>query len=241
MIKNIIIPKYNDHGVFLRKIRSFVVRNKKLNLSDNRIIKNIFPIMGFMFKKEIIIFNKIFNNSLPVILEIGFGTGKTLVDTAFKNQNKNFLGIEVHKNSIVKCLKYAYLKNITNLKIIYHDAEEVVNYMIKNKSLSVVQLFFPDPWHKKRHHKRRILKKNFVNLILKKLIIGGILHIATDCQNYADNIIDVINGIPGYKNLSKNNTYIERPEYRPVTKFEKKAIFFNNVVFDLIFKKITEY
>jgi tRNA (guanine-N7-)-methyltransferase len=238
MITNIIIPKYNDYGVFLRQIRSFVVRNKRLNNSDHKIIKNIFPIMGVLFKTETIDFNKIFNTSFPVILEIGFGTGKTLVDTAFNNQDKNFFGIEVHKKSIVKCLKYAYLKNITNLKIIYHDAEEVVNHMIKNESLSVVQLFFPDPWHKKRHHKRRILKKKFIDLILKKLILGGILHIATDCQDYADSIINVINNISGYKNLSKNNTYTERPEFRPITKFEKKAVFFNNIVFDLIFKKI---
>jgi tRNA (guanine-N7-)-methyltransferase len=238
MKTHIIIPKYNDHGVFLRQIRSFVVRNKRLNNSDHKIMKNIFPIIGSVFKIEIIDFNKIFNTAFPVILEIGFGTGKTLVDTAFQNQDKNYLGVEVDKNSIVKCLKYAYLKNITNLKIIYHDAEEVVNYMIKNESLSVVQLFFPDPWHKKRHHKRRILKKNFVNLILKKLILGGMLHVATDCQNYADSIIKVINDISGYKNLSKNNTYIVRPEFRPMTKFEKKAIFFNKIVFDLIFKKI---
>jgi len=238
MITNIIIPKYNDHGVFLRQIRSFVIRNKKLNSSDDKIIKNIFPIMGSSFKTEIIDFNKMFNISFPVILEIGFGTGKTLVNTAFKNQAKNFLGIEVHKTSIVKCLKYAHLKNIKNLKIIYHDAEEVVNHMIKNESLSKIQLFFPDPWHKKRHHKRRILKKKFINLISKKLILGGILHIATDCQHYANSIINIINDIPGYKNLSKNNTYIERPEFRPITKFEKRAVFLNKTVFDLLFKKI---
>lgn len=238
MIKNIIIPKYNDHGVFLRQIRSFVIRNKRLNQSDYKIIKNVFPIIGFFFKTEIINFNKMFNTSFPVILEIGFGTGKTLVDTAFNNQDKNFLGIEVHKKSIVKCLKYAHLKNIKNLRIIYHDAEEVMNHMIHSASLSAVHLFFPDPWHKKRHHKRRILKENFINLVLNKLILSGILHIATDCQDYADSIINVINNISGYKNLSKNNTYIERPEFRPITKFEKKAFFSNNIVFDLIFKKI---
>ncbi|CAL4325450.1 tRNA (guanosine(46)-N7)-methyltransferase TrmB [Buchnera aphidicola] len=238
MIENIIIPKYNNNGIFLRQIRSFVLRNKKINDSGIKIIKNIFPILGLSFKTEKIDLNKIFDSISPIVLEIGFGTGKTLVDTALKNSKKNFLGIEVHQNSFLKCLKYAFFKKTKNLKVIYHDAEEVMLYMIKNRTLSTVQLFFPDPWHKKRHHKRRILKKKFINLILKKLVIGGTLHVATDCQSYADDIIEIINHIPEYKNLSETNNYIIRPKSRPVTKFEKKAIVLNKVIFDLFFEKI---
>ncbi|CAL4044038.1 tRNA (guanosine(46)-N7)-methyltransferase TrmB [Buchnera aphidicola] len=238
MIENIIVPQYNNNGIFLRQIRSFVVRNNKFNDSELTIIKKIFPIIGLLFQKEKINFENIFDSFSPVVLEIGFGTGNTLVDTAISNESKNFLGIEVHKISIIKCLKYSFLKKVKNLKIIYHDAEEVLFYMIKNETLSRVQLFFPDPWHKKRHHKRRILKKKFINLILKKLMLGGILHIATDCQYYADSVIEIIKFIPGYKNLSQENNYIPRPVFRPITKFEKKAIFLKNSVFDLIFKKI---
>ncbi|MCW5196448.1 tRNA (guanosine(46)-N7)-methyltransferase TrmB [Buchnera aphidicola (Pemphigus obesinymphae)] len=238
MVNNIIIPKYNNKGVFLRQIRSFVIRNKKINDSGIEIIRNVFPILGLSFKIEKINFDKIFNTISPVVLEIGFGTGKTLVDTALKNNKKNFLGIEVHQNSLLKCLKYAHFKKIKNLKVIYHDAEEVMLYMIRNRTLSKVQIFFPDPWHKKKHYKRRLLKKNFINLILKKLVLGGTLHVATDCQSYADNIVEIINYIPGYKNLSETNTYIVRPKNRPVTKFEKKAIILNKVIFDLFFEKI---
>ncbi|HMI76854.1 MAG TPA: tRNA (guanosine(46)-N7)-methyltransferase TrmB [Buchnera sp. (in: enterobacteria)] len=238
MISKIITPKYNSNGIFLRQVRSFVLRNKKLNKSDLQAMQDFWPLIGAQFQLKEINFTDMFHISGPVVIDIGFGTGTTLVDMAIKYPEKNFLGIEVYELSIARCLRYAIFNKVKNLKIIYHDAIEVMHYMIKNQTLSAVHLFFPDPWNKKRHYKRRIITKNFVKLILKKLIYNGMLYIVTDCKLYARYIIDMINNITGYNNLSKTQDYIPRPSWRPITKFEKKAIVAQRYIFNICFKKI---
>ena len=236
MKNNILTPKYDHNGIFLRKIRSFVCRKGRITTSQLNAIKRYWPLIGIDFCLEPLNFSSIFNSSDPVILEIGFGSGRSLVQTAMNFPDKNFLGIEVYKSAIGSCLNLAYIYKLKNLKIIYYDAIEVINIMILDHTLLTVQIFFPDPWNKTRHHKRRLLQSNFLKIISKKLIIGGILHIATDSEEYAFDILDKIQFIKNYINLSKKNNFVARPASRVITKFEKKGCLQGHNIFDLMFK-----
>ncbi|QCI20092.1 MAG: tRNA (guanosine(46)-N7)-methyltransferase TrmB [Buchnera aphidicola (Brevicoryne brassicae)] len=236
MKNNILTPKYDHNGIFLRKIRSFVCRKGRITTSQLNAIKRYWPLIGIDFCLEPLNFSSIFNSSDPVILEIGFGSGRSLVQTAMNFPDKNFLGIEVYKSGIGSCLNLAYIYKLKNLKIIYYDAIEVINIMILDHTLLTVQIFFPDPWNKKRHKKRRILQSDFLKVLAKKLIFNGILHIVTDSEEYAFYILDRINCIDDYENLSKTNDFVIRPVSRIITDFEKKAHLRGDRVFDLMFQ-----
>lgn len=237
MKRNILTPKYDNHGIFLRQIRSFVCRKGRITTSQLHAIKNYWILFGIDFQLQPVDFSSIFNFHAPIVLEIGFGSGDSLVQTAINNPNKNFLGIEVYQSGIGSCLHLANFYQIKNLKIIYHDAVEVINSMIKDNTLSTVQFFFPDPWSKKRHHKRRILTIYFLEKILKKLIVDGMLHIATDSKEYAYYILEIIKNINGYINISKTNNFVLKPSSRITTKFEKKGCLKGNKIYDLMFYK----
>ncbi|AAM68074.1 tRNA (guanosine(46)-N7)-methyltransferase TrmB [Buchnera aphidicola] len=236
MKNNIITPQYNCNGTFLRKNRSFVCRKGRITKSQLQAIEKYWLSIGIDFKLEPLDFTSVFKNSAPVILEIGFGSGESLVKTAANFPNKNFLGIEVYKSGIGSCLRLAHYSGINNLKIIYHDAIEVIDQMILDHTLSKVQIFFPDPWNKKRHHKRRMIQDFFLIKILKKLNNDGILHIVTDSKEYNFFILNLIQNIDNYINLSKKRMCFEHFKYRLVTNFEKKAKLSGNKIFDLIFK-----
>lgn len=238
MTHNILTPKYNNNGIFLRQIRSFVCRKGRITKSQLNGIEKYWQFMGINFQKKPLDFFSIFNSNSSVILEIGFGSGDSLVQTAINFPNKNFLGIEVYKSGIGACLNLSYSYNIKNLRLIYHDAVEVMKNMILDRTVSMVQIFFPDPWHKKRHHKRRMLQKCFLEIIAKKLMIGGILHVTTDLEEYAFYILDEIKEIDMYINLSKNKNFITNSLSPIMTKFEKKAYLRGNKIFDLMFKVI---
>jgi len=224
--------------MMIRQVRSFVSRNRKLTLNQKTFLKeNLLKYcINFNFSK--INLNFCFGNSYPVILEIGFGTGQSLVNMAIQSSRNNFLGIEVYTPSILSCLRYIQNYNLKNIKIIFHDAVEVMSCMIPDSSLFGVHIFFPDPWFKKRHHKRRMIKKEFLDIILSKLMCGGYLHIATDCEMYADDILNTIKNIEGYINLSDTGDYIVKPSYRFLTKFEQRGRDLGNKIFDLKFKSI---
>jgi len=236
MKNNIITPKYNHNGVFLRQNRSFVSRKGRITISQSRAIQKHWSVIGVDFQLTPINLTSIFNCHAPVVLEIGFGSGKSLVQTAINFPNKNFLGVEVYKSGIGSCLNAIHFYEIHNLRIIYYDAVEVVRNMILDYTLSAVQIFFPDPWNKKRHHKRRLLNNHFLKMISKKLTIDGILHIATDSESYAFYILDEIKDIENYKNLSKKNNFVQRPLSRLITKFEEKGYLQGNRIFDLMFQ-----
>ncbi|ANF17253.1 hypothetical protein XW81_02555 [Buchnera aphidicola (Schlechtendalia chinensis)] len=238
MINSVITSKYCKNGTFLRRIQSFVSRNRKLSDSQSNFISMYWPKFGIDFSQFYINIDDYFHFHFPLILEIGFGVGDSLLRYALRNPSKNFIGIEVYLPGIVSCLKHINFHSLKNVRIIYHDAVEVLNNMICDKTLHEIQIFFPDPWPKRRHRKRRIFTKMFARLILKKLVFNGILHISTDCQSYAEEIVSIVHDISGYSNLSNSNSYISRPKFRPFTKFEKKAIRFNNSVFDLMFKSV---
>jgi tRNA (guanine-N7-)-methyltransferase len=239
MRNNILVPKYDHDGVFLRQVRSFVCRKGRITKAQLNAIKKYWSLMGIEFQLKPLNLISVFDNyHAPIVLEIGFGSGESLVKNAVHFPDKNFLGIEVYKSGIGSCLHFAHTAKIKNLRIIYHDAIEVMNTMITDRALSSVQIFFPDPWNKKRHHKRRLLKNSFLKIIANKLIVSGVLHIATDSEEYAYYMLDEIKNIKQYKNLSKKNTFVERPISRVITKFETKGCIKGNKIFDLMFQLI---
>src|SRR5699024_242846 len=173
----------------------------------------------------------------PLVLEIGFGMGHSFVEMAHNEPEINFLGIEVHLPGVGACLALAEEEQVENIRVMCHDAIEVLQNCIADNSLHRVQLFFPDPWHKTKHHKRRIVQPAFVQLLHRKLAPQGVLHMATDWQNYAEHMLEVMKDAEGYRNLSTTGDYVPRPSNRPLTKFEKRGQRLGHGIWDLQFQK----
>ena len=176
-----------------------------------------------------------FGRHAPTILEIGFGMGDTTAMIAATMPDKNFIGVEVHTPGVGNLLKLIGEQGLQNLRLLQHDAFEVVTHMIAPESLSGAHIFFPDPWHKARHNKRRLIQSPFVALLTSKIAPGGYLHCATDWQEYAEQMLEVLGAEPGLQNTADG--YAPRPEYRPVTKFEKRGLRLGHGVWDLVFRK----
>jgi tRNA (guanine-N7-)-methyltransferase len=230
--------QFNEDGKFLRKVRSFVRREGRLTKGQERALAEQWPIMGVEFAPGMLELAALFGREAPVVLEIGFGMGASLVEMAKNAPDKNFIGIEVHSPGVGACLSSAAEAGVTNLRVFCHDAIEVLDLMIPDGSLSCLQLFFPDPWHKKRHHKRRIVQPEFAQKIRQKLAIGGVFHMATDWENYAEHMLEVMSVAEGYRNTSATGNWVERPEWRPLTKFEQRGHRLGHGVWDLIFERI---
>ncbi len=182
-------------------------------------------------------FQQLYGRDSPVILEIGFGMGDSLFEMAVNNPHNDYLGIEVHKPGVGRLLGNIKKQALTNLKVMKSDAIEVLSKQIPDESLSAVYLFFPDPWHKTRHHKRRIVQDDFIQLVRRKLQPGGHLHMATDWQNYAEHMLEHMKRAEGFENSSPDGTYIPRPDYRPITKFERRGERLRHGVWDILFTK----
>jgi tRNA (guanine-N7-)-methyltransferase len=239
MIKNdVVTSEYDEQGRPLRQIRSFVRRQGRLTKGQQLALDNYWPSMGVEYQTTAVDLDAVFGRQAPVTLEIGFGMGASLVKMAQTHADRNFLGIEVHLPGVGACLASASEAGIDNLRVMCHDAVEVLNHMLADASLDSVQLFFPDPWHKARHNKRRILQAPFAELVRRKLSIGGVFHMATDWQNYAEHMLEVMNGIDGYRNLSAENDYVPRPDSRPLTKFELRGQRLGHGVWDLMFERM---
>ncbi|MEI7084565.1 tRNA (guanosine(46)-N7)-methyltransferase TrmB [Pectobacterium versatile] len=238
MINNVISPEFDENGRPMRRIRSFVRRQGRLTNGQQLALDNYWPVMGVEYQTELVDFNALFGRDAPVVLEIGFGMGSSLVTMAAQHPEQNFLGIEVHLPGVGACLAAAQEAGISNLRVMCHDAIEVLMNMIPDGSLSMVQLFFPDPWHKARHNKRRIVQVPFVQLVQSKLKVGGVFHMATDWEPYAQHMLEVMTSVTEYRNLSNNNEYVERPESRPLTKFEARGQRLGHGVWDLMFERI---
>ncbi|BES83774.1 tRNA (guanine-N(7)-)-methyltransferase [Pectobacterium araliae] len=238
MINNVISPEFDENGRPMRRIRSFVRRQGRLTNGQQLALDNYWPVMGVEYQTEQVDFNALFGRDAPVVLEIGFGMGASLVTMAAQHPEQNFLGIEVHLPGVGACLASAQEAGISNLRVMCHDAIEVLMNMIPDGSLSMVQLFFPDPWHKARHNKRRIVQVPFVQMVQSKLKVGGVFHMATDWEPYAQHMLEVMTSVTEYRNLSDNNEYVERPESRPLTKFEARGQRLGHGVWDLMFERI---
>lgn len=224
-------------GVHIRKVQSFILREGRLTKGQAAAIDDYWSTMGLDYQANGFDMSNLFEQEAPVVLEIGFGMGKSLVEMASKAPELNFIGIEVHKPGVGSCLYEAHMASVNNLKVMAHDAVEVLKHCIPDGSLHRLQLYFPDPWHKKRHRKRRIVQPEFTQLVRQKLAVGGVFHMATDWEDYAKQMLKVMLDAEGYKNLSTDNTYVPRPEYRPITKFEKRGENLGHGVWDLIFEK----
>lgn len=223
---------------FMRRIVSFVRREGRLTPGQERALNDNWPIMGIPYEKGMLDFAKVYGSDVPVVFEIGFGMGKSFVEMAAAEPNAGFLGIEVHRPGIGACLMAAAAANLKNVRVMDHDAVEVLENMIPDGSLSRIQIFFPDPWHKKKHHKRRLIQPKFVDLLGKKLKSGGILHLATDWVEYSEWMLEVMNGAAGFCNMADDGTFIPRPVSRPLTKFEERGIRLGHAVRDLMFRKV---
>ncbi|MGZ4959445.1 MAG: tRNA (guanosine(46)-N7)-methyltransferase TrmB [Methylomonas sp.] len=179
-----------------------------------------------------------FGRQAPLIVEIGFGNGASLADMAAANPHVNYLGIEVHRPGVGHLLMLLEERGIENVRIYHHDAIEILEQKIPDQSITGVHLFFPDPWHKRRHHKRRIVRPSFLELLNKKLAQGGYFHAATDWEDYAKDMLATLFADPGLQNASPSGDYCPRPAYRPLTKFENRGLNLGHGVWDLVFTKV---
>ena len=232
------IEEAQKEGKYIRKVRSFVKREGRLTNGQAKALEQFWDVMGLSHSQGMINAEALFENTNPVVLEIGFGMGKSLVEMAKNAPELNFIGIEVHRPGVGACIGLAQEEGVKNLKVYEHDAIEILADCIPDASLTTVQLFFPDPWHKKKHHKRRIVQPEFVETIRQKLKVGGVFHMATDWENYAECMLDDMNSAPGYKNLSETNDYVPRPDSRPLTKFENRGQRLGHGVWDIQFLRI---
>ncbi|RUO28990.1 tRNA (guanosine(46)-N7)-methyltransferase TrmB [Aliidiomarina sedimenti] len=222
---------------FTHRIRSFVKREGRLTKGQAAALERQWPGKGLQHQADGIDFDKAFGRPAPLVLEIGFGMGHSLVEMAKADPDSNYIGIEVHGPGVGACLMEAEAQGVENLRIFQHDAVEILQDCVADESLAKIQVFFPDPWHKKRHHKRRLIRPEFVQLMHAKLQHGGILHLATDWENYAEHMLEVMQGEQGWDNLSANGDYVPRPDSRPLTKFEQRGQRLGHGVWDLQFKK----
>lgn len=207
-----------------RTVRSFVRRAGRLTPSQQRALEELWPAMGLEHGPATLDFDAIFGRHAPVVLEIGFGNGETLVEQALDHPGKDFVGIEVHEPGVGHCLLKAEEAGISNLRVIMHDAIEVLQQQVPAGSLSRVNLYFPDPWPKKRHHKRRIVQPAFLDLIAERLVPGGTLHIATDWADYAGHIDEVMAASDRFSCAERRVHDGEQPLDRPQTKFERRGL-----------------
>ena len=182
-------------------------------------------------------FASIFGNQHPTVLEIGFGMGDTTFEIAKNNTDTNYIGIEVHPPGVGRLLNLCESEALTNVRVIERDATEVIPKMFAHASLAGVHIFFPDPWPKKRHHKRRLINKEFVDMIAPTLQEGGYLHVATDWEDYANETLNILEKNPNLQNTS--DAFTARPDYRPMTKFERRGINLGHNVFDIVFRRIS--
>ncbi len=232
------LSELTPDGRPMRHIRSFVRREGRLTIRQEAAIEMLFPQVGRKIIDGAVRFEELFSRDAPVWLEIGFGMGASMVEQAQRHSEINFLGIEVHTPGVGAMLAAMQAAQCENIRVFDEDAIEVLEKCIPDQSLDRVQLFFPDPWPKARHHKRRIVQPAFAELIRRKLVIGGIFHMATDWENYAEHMRDVMNVAEGYKNLSSSNDFVPRPDERPFTKFEKRGERLGHGVWDLMFARI---
>jgi len=223
---------------FAKRIKSFVVRAGRISPAHRVLYNEQFAQFGLTIDDGLLDYEKVFANQNPVVLEIGFGMGKSLLEMAEANPNLNYIGIEVHTPGVARLLREANEKGLTNIRVYEHDAIEVLDQCIADASLQSLQLYFPDPWHKKRHHKRRIVQPEFAQTVRKKIKVGGTFHMATDWENYAEHMLEVMEVQPGYENLAGKNQYHPRPDFRPLTKFEVRGENKGHGVWDLIYKRI---
>ena len=220
-----------------RRIRSFVRREGRLTPGQQRALEQLWPQFGLACAAPLN-FADVFGRAAPVTLEIGFGNGASLAQMAAQDPASDFIGIEVHRPGVGRLLMELERRKVGNVRVFCHDAVDVLEQSIPDAALDRVLLFFPDPWPKKKHHKRRIVQPAFVALIARKLKTGGLFHMATDWEPYAEHMLEVMQASPAFVNCEGGNgRYAARPDYRPVTKFERRGQRLGHGVWDLLYRR----
>jgi tRNA (guanine-N7-)-methyltransferase len=218
-----------------RPIRSYVLRQGRFSPAQQRAHAELMPRYGVAFAPQRLDFEALFGRRAPTVLEIGSGMGETTVRIAAANPERDYLAIEVHAPGVGSLLKRVEELGLTNVRVVQHDAIEVLREMVPEASLAAVHVFFPDPWPKKRHHKRRLIQAPFAELVASRLAPGGILHVATDWEQYAHHALEVLNNTPGLRNTAAG--FAVRPASRPETKFERRGIGLGHGVWDIVFER----
>jgi tRNA (guanine-N7-)-methyltransferase len=218
-----------------RAIRSFVLRAGRLGQGQEKALAELGPRFLLPYTGATLDLAGAFGRTAPKILEIGFGMGHATAQIAHAHPENDYLGVEVHTPGVGALLKQIGELKLANLRIIQHDAVEVLQHMIPVASLDGVHIFFPDPWQKKRHHKRRLIQPPFVSLLVPKLKPGAYLHLATDWEDYARQMLEILSGEAQLGNAGKG--FSQRPDYRPLTKFEQRGMKLGHGVWDLVFRK----
>ena len=219
-------------------IRSFVLRQGRVSNAQARHHETLMPVWGIAYAPQLLDLAAVFGRVAPKILEIGFGMGETTAVIAAGHPELDILGVEVHTPGVGSLLKEIAARNLGNVRIIQHDAVEVVRDMIAPGTLAGIHIFFPDPWPKKRHHKRRLIQQPFVRLLTERLAPGGYFHCATDWEEYAQQMVAVLSAEPLLENTAPG--FAPRPDYRPLTKFEQRGLRLGHGVWDVVFRRRAE-
>ena len=223
-----------------RHIRSFVLRAGRMTQAQERALSELWPAYGVDLSNDPLDLESVFGRRAPRCLEIGFGIGEVIGSLAEKHPHIDYLGIEVHRPGVGRLLLHANAAGLHNLRVICHDAVEVLQTGIRDQTFDEILVFFPDPWHKKRHHKRRLIDPLFVATAADKLRAGGVLRLATDWQDYAEQMLAVCNASPRLASLSPDRSYVTRPDFRPPTRFERRGARLGHGVWDLAYSKLKE-
>ena len=219
------------------KIKSFVIRAGRMTGSQQKGWNDVFPKHGFSLTESQFDWEHSYAVNGPRVVEIGFGMGDSLLAMAEQNPTYRYLGLEVHKPGVGKLFAEVEKRGIENIKVFAEDAVRVLEVSIPPQTVDLIQIFFPDPWHKKRHHKRRLIQPDFVDLLLTRLAPAGRIHLATDWQPYAEHMMAVLENNQNVRNVAGAQQFIPRPESRPKTKFERRGHRLGHGVWDLLFQK----
>ncbi|HEU0152549.1 MAG TPA: tRNA (guanosine(46)-N7)-methyltransferase TrmB [Arenimonas sp.] len=220
-----------------RPIRSFVLRQGRQTEAQKRAFDLHWPALGLHYRGEPRDYDAVFGRRAPRVVEIGFGNGEQLLFAAANEPERDFIGIEVHGPGVGRLLNAAAAEGLRNLRVYQHDAVEVLRDEVAPASLDEVRIYFPDPWHKKRHHKRRLVQPGFVDLLCQRLRPGGLLHLATDWENYAEHLWDVLDAEPRLRNRAGPRGAAPRPQWRRQTHFETRGLKLGHGVWDLLYDR----
>jgi tRNA (guanine-N7-)-methyltransferase len=221
-----------------RSIRSFVIRGGRQTVAQERALAELWPRYGIEFGEQPVDLNQTFGRQAPRMLEIGFGAGEALLAFAQAHPELDCIGVEVHKPGVGHLLLGAETAGLKNLRVICHDAVEVLQQQLAPGAIQLIHIFFPDPWHKKRHHKRRLIQPELVELLARVLAVGGTLRLATDWEHYAMQMRDVIDASPSFANDAPDSGFVARSEERPLTRFERRGHRLGHGVWDLSYTRV---